>query len=321
VRVFDDDVSPALTTYTTVGFHPSAGTKTVYTPTSALWNTVLTGSFSVYRSNLGNATDEIVVYAEGCPHDGEANSGGCCNDDNVDTEDSVIYIDQSGVASSKYASAHEFGHCLLTHRTGVSGNADDDLTATTCDGRIGEPADYTGHWFVSEEYQSDAFWEGFAEYYSATVFNNHTAATDCSMYFYKPADWDNDDDEGEDEGAQFLSCHGSALVHFDGGFYSRTGSDYFGTYCSSGEAPNHAMEFDWIRFLWVMDVEYDMGPVEIADVYEEAHPISDTSWKTNDSGWTPSYGPGNPAWELEDAATDLSYSDWASVADDYGVAR
>lgn len=320
VRVYDDDASPALTTYTTSGFHPAAGTKWVYTPANTLWNTVLTSSFSMYRSTLGNATDELIVYAEGCPH-GEENSGGCCNDDGVDTEDSVIYIDPIGVASSKYATAHEFGHCLLAHRTGVTGNADDSLTPGDCDGWVGVPEDYSGHYFVSEEYQSDAFWEGFAEYYSAAVFNNHSSQTDCSMYFYKAADWDNDDDDDESEDAQFLSCHGSALVHSDIGFYSRTGSDYFGTYCSSALEPNHAMEFDWIRFLWVMDVEHGMSPVEFADVYEEAHPPSDTSWESNDSGWTPGYYAGNPSWELEDAALDLSYSDWTSVADTYGVRR
>jgi hypothetical protein len=218
---------------------------------------------------------------------------------------------------------HEIGHCLMKHRTGLDSGADGGLVPAVCDAKDNEtPQHAEGHYFVSEEYQSDAFWEGFAEYYSAAVFNDHTGVTDCSMYWYKAADWDNDDGD-DNEAPQFLDCYGMATVRWwndeGSGFYSLADADYFGTYCSGGLAPNRAMEFDWVRFLWAMDVDHDMSPEEIADVYEEA--LVDGDWFGNDSGWTPVYDAGNPAWEMEDAAVGLGYTAWASVAEDFGVAQ
>lgn len=314
VRVFDNHTTPAITVYNSAPFNPTAGTKTVYTPTSTLWNLTLVGSFAMHRSTLGTATpDELDAYAEACPNGG----GGCCADDG-DPADAYVYMSPTGARPySKYVIAHVFGHCLLKHRTALGGGSNDSLVPTTCDAKDNEtPLHSDGHFFVSEEYQSAAFWAGFAEYYSAAVFNDHTGTTACSMYFYKAADWDNDDG-ADGEGAQFLACYGGATVHYDGGFYSRSATDYFGTYCSGGLAPNRAMEFDWVRFLWAMDVDYDMSPEEIAEVYDAAR--ADGDWFGTDAGWTPTYGAG--AWELEDAATDLGYTDWGAVAATYGVAQ
>lgn len=315
VRVFDDHETPAITVYSSLSFHPSAGRKTVYTPPGSVWNVTLVASFAMHRSTLGNATpDELDAYMVSC------GGGACCSNQDVPYEDSFLEVNPTGRRSrSKYVIAHEIGHCLMKHRTGLGGGADESLTPTVCDGQENGPTtqDGAGHYFVSEEYQSGAFWEGFAEYYSAAVFNDHTGVTDCSMYFYRTADWNNSGTEGED--AQFLDCYGMATVHHSAGFYGLAGEDYFGTYCSGGLAPNHAMEFDWVRFLWAMDVDHDMSPEEIAHVYEEARSAGD--WFSNDSGWTPDYDAGNPAWELEAAADGLGYTEWASVAIDYGVAQ
>lgn len=300
IEVYDDSTTPALTKDST-DFSPTAsGTKTVYTTGNYPdWNVLAAGSYAVWRDDLGNANGTITAYSEACSGGWSCFTG------------TAVYISPSAGYTFKYQTAHEFGHAMLYGRYGGSAA---NVTAAP-DGCLGDPTDTTGingHHFISKEYQGDAFWEGFANYYATAAFNNNTTETDCSFGLYKAVDWDRD---GDTERAQFIDCVADPLIDdFEGADFTVNGEEYVDNFCDAGSAEcflhancNRGTEFQWVQFLWKLDTAEAMGPEPFGDIYADAH-LNGGGYASTGNG----YGSGYPAHELLQAAIRLNSATWGA---------
>lgn len=321
IQVFDDPATYDLTEFSSASYYvPTAnGTWTMTTSGDyEIWNILAAGSYAVYRNELGNSSGTILACKDTGSFFGQGTS----------SEDRVHIKGAAGDAGyqHKYVIAHEFGHALLYQRENHSG-ATYSAGDGACPGIY--PPDSTGHWFVSKEWQGAAFWEGFAQYYAAATFNNHTTETDCAYVTYKDYDFDQD---GNNEPDQSVDCAGDPLVQDypteSPASFTVTGTNYLDTYCDatflldcgSFHNCNRGTELDWLQFLWHLDTADSMEPEDFADIYSDAW-VNGGGWAYTGNG----HGSGYPGYELLQAAVRLHSGTWGAAWDTsdgtYGVDR
>ena len=256
VEVYDDpDTGTTLTAYTGAPWiQLGGGTRTLTTSGDyEVWNVLAAGGYAVWRNDLGNSNGTVTAYS--------------ASDGSKWKLDAAHIWNGSGAANYLYKNviAHEFAHVLMMHRYAGSGS-DPSADDTHCPGVY--PTDRNGHYFVSTEYQSAAFWEGFAHYYAAVAFNNDTTETDCSFHTYKPYDFDQD---GDDEDAQSVDCAGDPLIddypETSPSSFTITGTDYYSANCITDGGHNRATELDWLEFLWHLDTVGRLAPEDFGTIY------------------------------------------------------
>lgn len=132
-----------------------------------IWQGYLAAALALSKApGIGSGGIEFVF--DDCPSGADA----CYS-----PEDDIIYIDNP---DNKFAVAHELGHKIL-RLAGAGTNVDYSINAslpcasTPVDGR-------DVHTQVSQEWQSSAYIEGFANFYADMAFNN-VNEEDCWNYF------------------------------------------------------------------------------------------------------------------------------------------
>jgi hypothetical protein len=186
IELLDDDDTPSLYTYSwsnwTVWGAPVITTRTIVGGARE-WNVMTAATFAIHRRDGGLPPQTFTLYNEICP----TSSGSCYSS----TNDSV-YTD----SNSKFVVVHELGHYLAHRKIGSGGNSSLGADTADCHG-VWDNDPLTPdpiHEMQSKEHQSGAFWEGFAHFYGAVVFNRITEA-DCFVQYYKPEDYDLDLDQ------------------------------------------------------------------------------------------------------------------------------
>jgi hypothetical protein len=301
-------------TYSWTGWTPPAtdvtATKTI-TSGDQQWNAFEAETFALWRRDGGLTNqDPFRMYAEACP-----SSGGRCYDPGYD----AVFVDSDLKANT----AHELGHNLIYRKLGHAVNikttggappGGDPNFYGNCQSN-GGPTD-TGypnnHELQQKEYQSKAFWEGFADFYSALTYNR-ADQTDCFWQYYKPEDWDLDDDDEPRTtncaGVPWKDAAGNLLYSGDTTNSSLVGvHDYLydATHdlsCDDGFdtwMKDRATEYDYVRF-WMALIQLDGVTFnQILDVIARSDQLYDSSDWSNDTGDT-----GQPAALLHNGAVDF----------------
>lgn len=187
--------------------------------------------------------------------------------------------------TKKYTMAHEVGHKLADVYSGdVGGNC--GLSATAC------PASSGTHSFGSQEYQTCAYTEGLAQYFSAVTWND-ISQNDCVFRYYKTE---------PGAGYETVDCEGGDNTYFP--------VKYMETNCDTpyGDRGN---ELDWLRQLWDVltndpgvTFEATMDWIDISNVMAPftADPYYELGIGANSTGGTI-----NTNWDGADGANGI---DW-----------
>lgn len=173
-------------------------------------------SFRVHSTAMGASTVNYVVGEDGNFH----NSG-------------TVWINSD---QSKFTIAHESGHAFAFHSV-PSGN----LNGNDCslnDPMCPDPMN-SSHSMTSKEFQGCSLQEGFAEYYSADIWNSHASSADCRYRTH-----DCEDDNTHVFRYMEQNCVGTASP------------------VSSGRGT----DIDWLRQLW--DVHTNGGTTSINDMVD-----------------------------------------------------
>ncbi|MEQ1564220.1 MAG: hypothetical protein ABMA64_01190 [Myxococcota bacterium] len=273
IELLDDDTTPleySITFSWTVG-GPFVTTKTIATG-DRQWNVMTAATFAIHRRDGGLPPQTFTLYNTIC------SSGGSCYSASAD----AVYTD----SDSKFVVAHELGHYLAHRKLGMGGQSDLGAAYGDCHG-LNNPV--PSHELQQKEYQSGAFWEGFAQFYASLVFNKTTEA-DCFMQYYKSEDFDLD----QDADPKTVNCAGVPWEDafgnlMDGGDTTNDPAvgedDYFFDMTHELPAPagcdpggvvvNRATEYDYARVLWAL-VQQGMTFTQILDVMNLLKPEGGT---------------------------------------------
>ncbi len=208
--------------------------------------------FSLYRNHGDTYFETFYVYNYGCDGDISAFTG------------EYICLGTAG-RRRRFSMAHEMGHNFIYLQAGVGRAYGYDYASNECEG----PVD--SHSFDSQEFQRAAAWEGIAQFYSASVWNNEEE-TNCDFDYYRAVDMDHDGDlDGEnpdpwnplyiyscDYGVQFMDSHCDAD--------------------DQENPPTLGNEFDWLRFWWDLHAREDVSITTISHIWEEANPDDEDGW-------------------------------------------
>jgi len=206
----------------------SQGTYNVtLSPVPDEFNVCAVGAYALYR-HAGGLTGQIFSYSIG-------RATGSSFDRNTDTlliKDTHHHL--------KFLLIHETGHALGDYATGnlnhkLVGTNCEDFSSTSC------PASGGDHSMTSKEYAKCALGEGFANFYSADVFNSHDEV-DCFFEYYK--------NEFGTDSTPLVDCENA-----NGDFVLR----YMETNCALAYA-GFGTELDWLRALWDLHTDSDTAP-------------------------------------------------------------
>lgn len=154
---------------------------------------------------------------------------------------------------AKFLISHEIGHGVYWFATnrkfaGVQDNSQQVTSVPECDHPAGTAS---GSPMNGKEYQSGAFHEAFAHFYSAAIWNRRTDG-DCTFHHYK--DYYEDFFYVGYPADPVLDCR-------DGDTYWP--QPYMDTYCAG--QPGEGVAIDWLRALWFLyentDSSFNVGGI------------------------------------------------------------
>ncbi len=254
-------------------FHPVADGTYTFTwqnDSTNVVNIFAAAAYSIQRRWGGTKDETYYLYNQDCP----GSSGSCRrNEANLNgwSQYSVVYIGNGLNGNErKFIISHELGHAvsaMLSPRKRPPPDRDTSLTdgffSTAC-------ATGSGHTFVSEEWQSGAIYEGFAQYYAATVWNNG-GQFDCDFYYYRTLDLSPRDGVNDSP----------ATPGVTGAIYScESGRDMIQT-CYDEDGSQQLLatgtELDWLRFFWDLQTNGGVSFGKLANIWRDADPDNWTS--------------------------------------------
>jgi hypothetical protein len=291
-RAYDDDTTPDFGTvvhYT--GLSPGiGGTRTLLLPDTDMRYVMLSvASWSLFHSgtSLGLPTSSVVnMYNNGTGFSGGPNG---------------LHI--PGTNRLKFVIAHEIGHVVGGIRDGNTGpNFDYSAGA---DG--GCPVGGTAHTRHSKEFQSAVAVEGWASFFSESMWNSGLES-DCVYDNQFLTDWDLDGTSDDTVGtgipvAGYMNCEG---IPVPGVASWVTARDYLSDMVDAadpagcgGTKVNRGTEYDWMRFFWDMRTDEGVVLSTLVDLYDDMNPHT---WDENGGTTTTS---DDPTARLSSAASGL----------------
>ncbi len=278
-QTWDEFIPPLMTKYTfslTPLNYPWTLTYTRDTPNTEDWWLLAAAVYANKRRAGGVSNYTHRFFSDSGP----TGSAQLC-DDVIDGEDRGACLADI-VADNKYIIVHEMGHLIWRANNSedpaqTSYGASSASDGSSCND--GSP----NHNQNSFEYQSAAAYEGFAHYYAAAVWNDHTE-NDCRFRHYVDVDWHNDGTAPPEQFYDFpndwsIDCEGG---QHDGGETVGAG-DYFGGQCAQGTTDNRGTPGDWMHFFWDLTSKEGINTGTIGHIILDAD--SDT-WNSTDSGPT-----------------------------------
>ncbi len=275
VRVHYDDLDSVLIkTPWSVPFSPvgQGDTIEVVTGLHAGWNIAATTGRALSRSSVNFTGKTINLYDCVCRATGTTTN---CVDDPTSGNCWKSSRNQGYINGDQYmfTVSHEFGHAVMDMANdGGTGSGFSNTSAVEddCDSTLHNGS----HAWNSKEYQSAAFVEGFAQYYSALTFNK-PIEDDCTIWVGS-IDWNISDTLEPDEYGTFSCEDGIPSVGVPD-------EDYYGAFCDLGATNvNRANEYDWCRTLWDMDSKGDPVSgtgVNLRDILDMVDGADPHSWQ------------------------------------------
>jgi hypothetical protein len=324
IVLFDDDgtdgtasqrVAYAWTSFVPVNTPPTI-TKTVAPSggAQAPWNEILAASFAIWRRDGNLSPQTYTLYNQTCPPPPGGQTAGQCVHVDPTTGFTAAYL---GNNAGKVNIVHEMGRYVLYRKLGYGTNNGTNTNYGECHGLVdafGNPL--ASHEFQMKEYQAEAFWEGFATFYAALVFNN-TTQNPSTVNCQGNAPWK--DASGV---AMDATTHDNRVDGFDyfDDAVNTLGCDYGPD--SDGVQVNRATELDYVRFLYYM-IRQGLTFPQLLDVLT----YSNLDLWVQDDGQQPLYNPALLLW-LGAYAYDQSHSPvttwntvWSAGAATHGVDR
>jgi len=345
VVVHDDDTNDQTVAESWVWIVPSTlgATKTVTTSQDDPWSIMAAASEAVYRHTGGLTGKKWQWYDQRCPVSGSGQSANCLHIanggwnayacDQWNDGDTASDCDRPEQASAlhKYEIGHQLGHLASIF---VSGSSSGDTGPYSNDGAIANvcnaaPRDTgldpcpggDGHTINSQEYQSQAAYEGMADIWAAMAFNDVGTGEGCKFVAYTDVDWDNNTYPDN----PIFDCSGGNLCDIaDAGCgHTVSGTDYQGTECAS--TAGEAVEVDYLRFWWQTIKDYGLQASDILSIWDASDPHHwskgdpsqcPTDTGTSDTGVVPD--------ELRQAAVDSGFvteAQWTMATANNGTGR
>lgn len=315
-----------------LGFNPPAGRSTTKFPGSSdgVTSDVMTGyiaaAYALYRHAGGETNNKYYIYRCACstqcfniaPYSIDCscawNGPDCRTRGNKSNQFwngwRVSSMSPAGI-NRKFTLIHELGHAIATNITNGAANSGDcseDDGSAVCS--TGDPTD---HALWSRETQRCALSEGFADFYSADVWNSHSAK-DCAFKYWTTNT--NTNSYGNALGGAAFDCAG------DDGADTGSSRDDF----TNGQVPavvpyldqcigpysGRATEMDYLRVLWNVHTDgstppsftdiarwiRDSAPFTQNDVYDRLEELADPRNDSLEANWDANKGPhhvNNPA--------------------------
>ena len=262
LRSYDDDVTPLLRTYKLWDdYHPVVNaTVTADVPATDDRDQVLmVATWAMYRGVVGGIGGTPLINFYGMSSGCGASGGG------------DVWIASACVL--KFAIGHEIGHTIGYLRDESTGSSNDLLAAEdNCDGE--HRSGNTAHSLTSKEYQSTAAVEGWADFYSANLWNDATTS-DCTYVRHYPTDFDLDstDDTPLDNSS---SCEGvpvsglPSYVSADDWLEDLVNAADAGG--CTGTLSNRGAQYDWLRFFWDMRTDQALTLGNLAVLWDDMDP-------------------------------------------------
>ncbi len=202
-------------------------TRTVTIPTSANWNAFVTGAYSIWKvASVSNKSINMGFDNLGSSSWYGASTSWIANDTHH------IRINNANGRRRKFEVAHEIGHALSRLNYGVNGGESPYSSTYAYDGGAAGStgcSNINGYGTSSAEFDSVGFKEGFANFYSARVFN------------------DRDDDAGY---TMFNVPY--SMERFQSAALGNPQGGHIRNVCFPSGAPPHGVSSneDWMRFYW-----------------------------------------------------------------------
>ncbi len=279
IEVYSSDNELYLYDATFLHWVPTgAGTQDFYVPAKAsstgsadeAFAAVAVASWAFNRNTFGVTPGTVATF-----HNDE-----CCNA----TAGRI-----KSATGTKSTLGHELGHWVVANLYGAP-SKNYGLLQEGCDGDVRPPPKGRFHHAVgTQEWQSAAVVEGFADFYNAWLWNKKTE-NDCMYYMGYSTDFDLD---GIVDG-DLYSCEGTPLTGLPSWVSARDwledAKNEPGNGCV-GSLTNKGSEYDWMRFFWDMMTDEDLGPAGVVDLYGAMGPSTfdadnSTPWTTTDDPTT-----------------------------------
>ena len=217
----------------------------------------------------------------------------------------------------KFSIAHETGHVIMHLRIGEGVARDSSAPEYGCagswyDSSMTIPANNKG--LITREYEAMSIWEGWADFFAAWLFNNHSQSS-CEYNANLLQDFDLDGDIDNDFTGTALdgsfSCEGSGLSP---DFSEPVPTDPLATYVSyydwlqdmydnqsSTGCPSTASttigvstKYDWLRYFWDLASDQDVNIDQIGTVFVDMCP---STWDDTTTGLSRGYDWPTRRWE------------------------
>jgi hypothetical protein len=265
----DDPAVRAEHVVTTTFTPPTGGGTVAFNFNGAQWWDVFTAaSWALHHRDGGLPDQDFTLYYQACP----VGAGTPCFYVNPDGSDAIY-----AMTNSRNQTVHELGHAIAWRTMGTANNSP-NAVADTCTTNGG----FT-HEMQQREFNGEAFWEGFANFYAVVTFNRKDQE-DCFFEYYKWPNWDLDGDPDpfttNCAGVPWENELGNPLDTGDTGYSPEVGTkDYLydshvDLECSTRTLDNRATELDYVRFFWEMYQQEGMSLAEILGVLTVAGPNS-----------------------------------------------
>ena len=286
-------VTPTSTGPNVAGFTIDSG--------HASWNLVALAGWALYRRRIPMPDGLDIYWNDLCPGAGlSPGTPTTC------AKGRRIYVNQAD-HRKRVPVVHEIGHVVQWYANGK--RTADFFYQTTPQAEI--CLDETlGHGFITEEWASTAFLEGFAQYYAAVVFNRTNTADTCALVNV-PFDFSWSDSiealDGQNVEASLLPFNCAGEPYWGLVETTVAGEDYVHDVCEP-PAPevlymDRNTEYDWMRFLWALDTDPD-DPLkfnQIVSLWDRSNPHN---WSEQSAG---AVDASDRVWvRLVDAAAELS---------------
>jgi len=200
-------------------------------------NVMAAASWALYRHAAG-VSSPVYTYLIGSPW---------CKFSSPDiylTDDCTDY---------KYIISHELGHAILRAKKGLYSYPEYTFNSVDLDCSCVTASD---HKLDSLEYQSAALNEGWAQFYAATIWNNHSTETDCKFKYYKTVDFNGD---GIEESRPVIDCE---VANFSEGLPPY---GWEKNYCTD-QAVGKGNERDWLVMFWDLASDLAISVTTVAQV-------------------------------------------------------
>lgn len=237
--------------------------------------------FSLYRNHGDTYFETFYIYNYECSGGSSGFTG------------EYICLSTGG-RERRFSIAHEMGHNFIYIQADAGSAYGYDYSSTECPGSSGS------HSFDSQEYQRAAAWEGIAQFYSASVWNNGDEEN-CEFDYYRSVDMNrNGLPDATDGNPNYIySCE--------------VGVQFMDSNCDADDLENDPTlgnEFDWLRFWWDLHTDEEISITTISHIWEAANPDDEDGW--ND---------GTAYSRLRSAAigNGISANDWDYWAAQHGV--